>query len=394
MRTRSLVVLFVALIGIRLVSVVVALESATTRSSPHAVLPGDVRRYHQIQNSVGTPYRDFQVEYPPISLAAIEALDGASVRSATVQLMWSQLVLDFSIAAIVAWGWGRRASLAYLILGLPFAAYPFLYLRLDLLSVTLAIGALALIRKRRAVSGGILLAVSCLAKVWPVVLAPGLMIRRRRALLPFVIAGFISTTAWIVWGGFDGPVQVITFRSAPGWQIESTIGAIVRLMSSAPVRIQSGADRIGVIAGWARWTLTFAGAGLVSSIWWLTARIRHADRHVLDGLAPLAAVTALLVTSTILSPQYVCWLVPFAAIAAVAGERTVATLTFAICSLSVLGFFFIRALNRGAAFPVTVVLMRNGLLVALLCVTVVRLWQLAHRTPIVWSETQREDVAA
>src|SRR5262249_56241536 len=116
--------------------------------SKYGILPGAARRSHKIASLEGRPYRDFEVEYPPVMVAAIEVIDGGSFRSTTVRLMWSQLVVDLAIAAVVAWGWGRRAGIAYLVLGLPFLLYPFLYLRLDLLSVFLAVLGIALVRRR------------------------------------------------------------------------------------------------------------------------------------------------------------------------------------------------------------------------------------------------------
>ena len=137
MPTRRFLLLFTLLAAVRIAVVPLALASDGTYPSRHRILPGDAFRYHTIAESEGRPYRDFDVEYPPVMLAAIEAVDGGGVRATTVRLMWSQLVLDLAIAAVVAWGWGRKAGIAYLLLGLPFLLYPFLYLRLDLLSVFL-----------------------------------------------------------------------------------------------------------------------------------------------------------------------------------------------------------------------------------------------------------------
>jgi hypothetical protein len=184
-------------------------------------------------------------------------------------------------------------------------------------------------------------------------------------LIAFAVTGFVGSMLWIAWGGFGGPIQVLTFRSARGWQIESVIGAIVRVFSSARVRSESGADRVGYVAGWARWSLAAAGAALVSGIWVLVARIRHADQRVRDGLAP------------------------------VHGERAVAALTLGIVTLSVIGLDFVKELNQGQTFPVVVVLVRNALLIALLCVAVARLWHLSRRSrPMALFEPELEEYAA
>ena len=56
-------------------------------------------------------------------------------------------------------------------------------------------------------------------------------------------------------------------------------------------------------------------------IWWLASR----RPELPDGVAETAAVTALLVFGTLLSPQFVIWPLPFVAIAAGAGCRPART---------------------------------------------------------------------
>jgi hypothetical protein len=386
--------LVVALVLIRVVVVVVALDSRATSAGPRVhraqsrenatVLPGDVRRYHRIATRSGVPYRDFEVEYPPLTLAAIEALNGHDVRESTVNLMWSQLALDVAIAAIVWWAWGRRAMIAYLVLGLAFLWYPFLYLRLDLLSVLLAVLALALVRKRRAISGGAALAVACFAKLWPVVLAPRLLADgkstgSRRGLAVFGLVAAAGVALWIGLTGTAGPEQVLTFRGADGWQIESTIGSMVHTFGRARAHMEQGAMRAGIVPDVARAGLPLLGLALVGLVWWLTSRARTQDDRLLDGLAPLGAVSALLVTATILSPQYVSWLLPFAAIAWARGERAVAGLTALAAFLSTLGLNLVKELNAGESFPAAVVLARNAVLLALLVVVIARIVEIGRQ---------------
>ncbi len=367
-----------ALVLVRVVAVGVALDARAT-APRHAALTGDERRYHQIATRRGIPYADFAVEYPPLTLAAIDALDDGTVRRSTARLMWSQVALDGLIAVLLAWGWGRRAALAYLVLGLAFVWYPFLYLRLDLLSVALAVAGLALLRRRHPVAGGAGVAAACFAKVWPIALVPGLVARRSwRGVVAFAAVGIAGTAAWIRWAGFDGPVQVLTFRGAKGWQIESTIGAVVHVFAAADARMQRGAARIGVVPGMLRVGLPLLGVLATFGIWWLVSRVPHAATHVVDGVAPVAALAAVLVFATLLSPQYVSWLLPFAAIAAAGGERRIAGLTAVVALLSTFGLFLAGDLSRGDPVAMALVLLRNGLLVALLGVAVSRLSHLAR----------------
>ena len=371
--------LVVALVALRVAVVVVELEQDATRGR-HTVLPGDVRRYYRIGTTPGVPYRDFPVEYPPVTLGAIELLTGPNLRSTTVAVMWSQLVVDLAIAAIVAWGWGRRASLAYLVLGTAFLFYPFLYLRLDLLSVALAVAALALLRRRHPTASGVTLAVACFAKVWPVVLIPRLLLARSaRALVAFAAVAAGGLVAWIAYGGTDGPVQVLTFRGATGWQIESTVGAVVHVFSTEPARIVEGAFRIGAVPGWATVVLFALAGALVVFTWACARRAGDLGGALLDGVAPLATISALLLTATIISPQYLAWLLPFAAIAVAQHERRVAFLTYLACFLSVVDLNLVTDLRDGSPLAMIVVLARNVVLAVLLVVTLGRLASAARR---------------
>jgi Glycosyltransferase family 87 len=372
--TRRFLVLGALLVGLRIAVVPLALASDGTEPSRYRTLPGDTIRYHNIAISDGRPYRDFEVEYPPVMLAAIEAIDGADVRSTTVRLMWSQLVLDLAIAAVVVWAWGRRAGVAYLVLGLPFLLYPFLYLRLDLLSVFLAVLAVALVRRRHPAWGGATLAVACFAKLWPLVLVPVLIVRRAwGALAAFIGVGAVGTTAWVAWAGIDGPVQVLTFRGAKGWEFESTVGAPVRSIGDITPRIEGGAYRVGEMADWTRSLLTLALGAAVVLVWYLAARATSDGAGILDGLAPIAAIVAFLVLSPLLSPQFFAWLLPFAAIAAAHGKRLVARLTFVVIGLSVALLALLGELIHGGTLALLVLALRNVLMIALLAVVATRL---------------------
>ena len=190
--------------------------------------------------------------------------------------MWSQLVVDLAIAAVVAWAWGRRAGHR-----LPRArpslslVYPFIYLRLDLLSVFLAVLGIALVRRRHHYAGGATLAVACFAKVWPVVLVPVLIVRRAwRALAAFVAVGVAGTAAWIAWGGIDGPVQVLTFRGAKGWEFESTVGALVRSVSGVTPHIERGAWRVGEVTSLVSGLLVLALLAGLAAAWVLASRAK------------------------------------------------------------------------------------------------------------------------
>ena len=378
MSARRFLLLFVLLAGVRFAVVPIALSSDATAPSKYRILPGDARRFHKIASHEGQPYRDFAVEYPPVMVAAIDVIDGGSFRSTTVRLMWSQLVVDLAIAAAVAWAWGRRAGIAYLVLGLPFLLYPFIYLRLDLLSVFLAVLGIGLVRRRHQYAGGATLAIACFAKLWPVVLVPVLIVRRAwRALAAFVAVGVAGTAAWIAWGGIAGPVEVLTFRGAKGWEFESTVGALVRSVSGVTPHIERGAWRVGEVTSLVSGLLVLAMLAGLAAAWFLASRAKPRGTNVLDGLAPMAAIIVFLVLSPLLSPQFLVWLLPFAAIAATHGERLVTGLAFIVFGLSVALLALLPELIHGGTFALVVLMSRNAVLLALLAALAGRLVQSA-----------------
>lgn len=275
----------------------------------------DAARYHRIAATPGSPYRDFQVEVPPIELGAIEALDGPTPRATAVRLAWTMFAVDLFVAVVMAVTWGGRAMLAYLALGAPLSFL--IYFRLDLLSVAMATLAIALVHRGRERSGGLVLAASAFAKLWPVVLLPLLLVRRRSRALAWSAAGLaLGAAAWVSWSGWSGPVQVATFRHARGWHVQSLVGNAVDILSRAPAVIEQGADRVGSAPPWARGVL-LAGLVVSSLVIWIRASRRPGDA---TGLGALAAVAALLAFSPLLSDQYVFWLFPWASIAAARGE--------------------------------------------------------------------------
>ncbi len=341
------------------------------------ILGGDAGRYHEIAETDGTPYRDFDVEYPPVALALIELTNGADRAGTIERLVASQLILDVAVAGLLVWAWDRRTALTYLVLSTPLLAFPFLYMRIDLLSVFLALLGLALVRKGWDKAGGASLAVAAYAKVWPVVVMPVLVIERKvRAGAAWVVAMVACGVAWLVWGGLDGPSQVLTFRGAKGWQVESLVGLVFHVSNPSGSHPEAGAWRTAAeMPGWSHLLLTALSGLTVLIAWWLAWRRRRDgdDDSVVYGLAPLVCVIGMLVFAPILSPQYVLWFLPFAAIVAARGNRLMGALALAVTALSAWSFAVIKAELHGQWYAVYPLFLRNGLLVAMLVVGVVQL---------------------
>lgn len=217
--------------------------------------------------------------------------------------------LDLGIAAALWRDWGARAAYAYLLLGTPLLA--FLYLGLDLAPVALAVLGFALVLRGRGRAGGATLGAAVFAKVWPVVLIPGLR-RDRRTFASAVLVLLLGAVLWLAWSGLEGFQQVATQRGTPGWEVESTVGALIWAVADAPVAIVLDSPRVGTAPTWAKLLL-----GLLAVVWivaiWTRVRTRPSEAW---GKGASAAVAALLACSPILSYPFAAWLLPWGAIAA------------------------------------------------------------------------------
>ena len=118
-----------------------------------------------------------------------------------------------------------------------------------------------------------------------------------------------------------------------------------------------------------------AMVAVVALAWrWASRTTDSARELAVAAYAPLAAVLAMLVFAPILSPQYVLWFVPFAAIAAAAGDRWVGGLTLVTTALTTFVLASIHAQTEGARWATYPIVVRNAILVAIGLVALRRLW--------------------
>lgn len=359
--------LLVALVAVRFAALGAIL--LTHQEAPDSQLGGDVHRYEQMTTSVGVPYRDFQIEYPPVTYALLRLTHLESPRRTVAAVAVWSLAFDLGTAAVLARAWSRRTALSYLVLGTPLVLFPFIYLRIDLLSVFLAVLGLGLARRRLDLPAGAALALAVLAKVWPFAVAPALVVERKlRGIAAAAATGAGLLAFWVLQAGPAGVQQVVSFRDATGWQIESLPGILWHLRDPSRVKFESGAFRTGVMADWARPALTLVSLGFIAAAWVLAERRRRggADDTVVYGYAPLASVLALLIFAPILSPQYVVWMLPFVAVVGAAGDRRLEGSALVVTAITTVSYGLVFSEVSGAWYGTVPVLVRNLLLVAML----------------------------
>jgi Glycosyltransferase family 87 len=333
-------------------------------TAQRGVPASDFVRYYEIGSSAGRPYVDYQVEHPIGTLLLFKALarlpGGRPAFGLGVVVL--NLIADAVIVGSLWWGWGVPAAVAGAAMLMPVLGL--FFNRVDAWPTAAAILAVAAWRKDRPLMLGAALAVGAAFKLWPLVLATLLIApwRGRRSMLALAAFGSVAAALgglalWIAGG--NSITQVLTFRGATGWQVESLAGSLVHLVDTHSVRLESGAFRVGTINHLVSTAMFLAAAPICI---WASWRGAQLDRI---GAGWLASVTALLLLSALLSAQYVIWLVPAAAIAWAEGDATLGVLTaIAILLTQLLWMFYGDVLDSHLAAMLLVVL-RNVVLVAL-----------------------------
>jgi len=193
----------------------------------------------------------------------------------------------------------------------------------------------------------------------PLLIVPGGRLRRVAPLVTAAMSGLVVLAAWLWIAGASGLYQVLTFRGARGWEIESTVGAAWMLFDQSSMRVESGAWRIGSSSGAIAIALFFFGA--IPCMWmiWRGARTGHL------GTGWAGGISVLLVMSALLSAQYAGWIAPASGIAWVERDRKVAVLTGIAVFVTNLVYKSFHPLIHGAPRAIALVLARNALLIAL-----------------------------
>lgn len=335
----------------------------------------DINRYFHIVTG-GVPYRDQAVEYPPVTVGALELIHLAFPGRLTfgVALVLGMALIEALLCVLMWRAFGGGVGIAFLVLDTPL--YFLVLTRIDVIAVALTALYVALVLRARTFSAALAWVAAVGAKLWPFPLGSYLFTNsrapaaRRRALVGAATSALVLVGVWLAVGRFEGVRQVLTFRGSHGWQIESLGGSILHALGAGPVYSEGGAMRIGAVPPGLSVAMGLAGAvAAVAACLW-------AGRQGRPGTGWVTAVMCLLATSTLLSPQFLIWVAPGAAVATrerrpwfIAGVALTLVLTLGVSTYE-------RDLIAGAPFLEALLLMRN---VAILCVLAAGLRSLAQR---------------
>ena len=228
------------------------------------------------------------------------------------------------------------------------------------------------------------LGLAVMAKLWPLVLVPVFAFRKaRRGLLAGALVCLVLGVWWYLTGGPKAPFQVLSFRDARGWHVESVVGSALWVFGRGVAYREADAIRIGHAALAAKAVL-FAGLAACEALIW-----RRASRDARDpvGGASLAAVAALAVFSPLFSLQMAAWLLPFTALAFDGDHderHTAGVATIAVILTGVVAVVWRDQASAPASWVGWLVLVRN-----LVWIDIVVSW---FRVPRVPRPTEQADV--
>jgi hypothetical protein len=278
-------------------------------------------------------------QYPPGAafLFLIPRIGPASYGATFVGLMLLLDVVALGLLALL----GRRSDDNYTglwvwLIGMPLLGV-YSVLRFDIVPTVIGIAALVVIH-RRPVWFGALAGLGASIKVWPIVLLFGEWDRRRLLVSGLAAAVTISAillTAAIAFGDLS---TFLDEQSNRGLQEESVAAApwdLRQLVTTEPVprKLRYGAWEIASptadgVADVLKWLTVIALAG-AALWWWFRARAIHDGRTDLSEASVsrdfiFTIVLLLVVTSRVLSPQFMLWLVGLAAVVLTAGTTRLA----------------------------------------------------------------------
>ncbi|MGW1881709.1 glycosyltransferase 87 family protein [Streptomyces sp. NPDC001970] len=345
---------------------------------------GIYQGWYEVLRTGTYPRNDVTWQYPPAAALAILAPALLPFLSYVEAFFVLSLICDAVVLGLLLYA-GRRPGKSLKgvwvwVAGVPLLG-PTAYARYDLMVTAVAVAALLALARRPRLAGA-LAGFGAMLKVWPVLLLAGVW--RGRATRRSSGAAVVTAAALLVLftAAMPGALAFLTFQRDRGTEIES-LGALVFHLA----RHKGWDGQVLLNYG----SVEFLGpyVPLVSSIalalsllglgWLLVWRLRAREFTASTPAdAAFAAVLLFTTTSRVISPQYMIWLVGLAAVClAFRSSRMTLPACLVLVATGVTYLEFpIHFANVVASDPlgITLLVLRNGLLVAATLLACRRLW--------------------
>lgn len=333
------------------------------------------------------PYRDFPLEYPPLALVLLALPQRLRVfypnGFAAEMFLWGAATAVFvSLCSAPNRSWAGRlaAPLAYA-LGVV-ACGAVLANRYDVAVAFTISAALWALARRRHGAAAAMLGLGFALKLTPALLLPLVLVTARRrwsAAMAFGIAGAIPFLPFL---GAPHLIQAFLYHAHRPLQFESVLATpflLAHLVGLAQVQIATTYGSQTVVAPGADLAAQVSGVlqvGALGLTYWVVSRRRALARPEDLALAALGVLLAFVTFGKVLSPQFLIWILPAAALTAVA-HPIVAASCIAVLGLTQVEFpGLFRDLLELEPLAIGIVATRNAALVVTWGLSLGALWRL------------------
>ena len=298
------------------------------------------RGYADALSAGKAPYSDFAFEYPPLALVPMwlaGLTDAGSYASYDVSFAVVMLVAALAVMLLTAALARERALTAAWVVALaPLVTGAVVRTHFDLVPVALLLGALLALTRRRPTLGFALLGVGAMTKLFPALLVPVAAAwliasgRGREAVRGFIAFAAVVVVVSLPFLG-QGYTDAYRYQLERPVQIESIPASVLFALGGSDVTggpsVPDAYKSNGLVGGSAdavQALFTVLLVGVLALVVALVVRGPPSEDSLLLG--SLAALLAFAALGKVLSPQFLIWLVPFAALAWTRSERVLALL--------------------------------------------------------------------
>ncbi|MDQ0602458.1 hypothetical protein QF037_006803 [Streptomyces canus] len=327
------------------------------------------------------PLDDVTWQYPPAAALAILSpglLPFLPYATAFFVLAFLADLVAFSLLLYAGLRPGRSLRGVWVwVVGVPLLG-PTVYARYDVMVTAVAVAAL-LAGARHPRVMGVLVGFGAMLKVWPALLL--VAVRRRRTWMATAVTAAGLAALFSV--AMPGAFAFLTFQADRGTEVES-LGSLVFHVArqygwDGQVLLNYGS--VEFLGPWVNVVSTAALALTGLAFGWLLLWRLTATRFEAHTAADAAFVAVLMFTTTsrVISPQYMVWLIGLAAVCLCfrASRMGVPALIVLVASfVTVLEFpIYFGNVVASDGLGVTLLFLRNGLLVVAAVLAAVRLWR-------------------
>ncbi|AUG76792.1 hypothetical protein CFP65_1924 [Kitasatospora sp. MMS16-BH015] len=341
--------------------------------------------WYEVLQTGTFPLDDVTWQYPP-GAALVILLPGL--------LPWSYLISFYVICGVfdaLTMGLlmragsrrGRSFSGAWVwVAGVPLLG-PTVYCRYDLLVTALAVAGLLAVLRRPAL-GGVLLGFGGLVKVWPVLALAGTPKGRRTRRSWTAAVATLSAVGFLLAAGMNGAFEFLKFQRDRGIEVESVAALplhFARLFGGWHGQVSMNYGSLELLGPWVPVLSKLSVAATALGFGWLLVWRLRAKRWQASTPydAALAALLVFTVTSRVISPQYLVWLVGVAAVCLTVrgtSQRPVAVIILIATLVTTLEFpVLFGQVHNSQPWGVAVLTVRNLLLLAATLLSCRRLWR-------------------